>query len=194
MVQNPSTNNDQPKHIPEKFLAGQRMYGTEERGMVLILPGELPPARFGDNPGVHHFCILDMENNVTRDGITITAETQQKMAMELEKTKPFINGRVKYVKSPDELRMEERKKEQEKFMGELKESLSEGILELNLEEKSMEQLCHLAEKIGAVYLNKNGKVTLKNVIVKNIKELLGLKEPEPVDEPEIATTKSKKEV
>ena len=62
MVSIPSTaGNDQVKRIPEKFLSGQVMYGTEERGMVLILPGEdLPPARFGDNPGKHHLCVLDI--------------------------------------------------------------------------------------------------------------------------------------
>jgi hypothetical protein len=189
MVQIPSSaGNDQVKHIPEKFLSGTVMYGTEERGMVLILPGEdLPPARFGDNPGKHHLCVLDMEKE--RNGIP--PEIQRRMAMAVEKTKPFILGRVFYVKSKEELEAEEKKKEQAKFLKELKESLAGGVVMIDLD-KSVADLCEVADKIGAVYLDKNGKPSMKHVIQKNIKELLGLTETAPAPElpeekPEVKT-------
>jgi hypothetical protein len=164
-----STTDNQVKNMPEKFLSGERTYETIERGLLLILPGELPPARFSDNPGNHHFCVLSMENPLR--GISV--EMQRRMALEIEKSKPFLKGRIKYVPSKEEVLAAEKKKNQANTLEKYKKTLGAGIFELNLNDKTVEQLCMLADEIGAVFLDKNGNTTLKNVIIKNIKEKLG---------------------
>jgi hypothetical protein len=173
----PSNNNQ----VPERFLSGVRMYGTEERGMFLILSADLPPAKFGDNPGLHHILTLDMEHPVMKSGVQISAEIQQRMAMAIENSKPFKDGRVFYVKSPEELKEESKRKEQQKFREDLIRQLSSGVVKLDLE-RDMDGLCELADKIGAVYLDKNGKRSMKHAIQKNIRDALGIMEAETITE------------
>jgi hypothetical protein len=183
---NPSALN-QAKKIPEKFLSGERMYGTEERGMVLILPGELPPARFGDNPGLHHLCILDMEE--TRKNIP--PEIQRQMAMAIEESKPFKQGRVFYVKSPAEIDAENKKKAQVESLAKYKNTLAQGLFELKLEDRTIEQLVSFSDEIGSASLDKNGNPLPKFVLIKNIERLLGIVETETATETAIVEPEEK---
>jgi hypothetical protein len=180
VVQIPSTaGNDQVKNIPKHFLSGQRIYGTHERGMVLVLPGQdLPPVRFSDNAGKTHLAFFDFD----KDKGGKSPEIQRRMAMALERTKTFLQGRVYYVPSAEEVAAKEKEERQKTSLGRYKELLSAGVFDIVLTDKNMDQLVLLAEEIGAPYLDKNGKRTLKHVIVKNIRELLGLEEEEKVEE------------
>jgi len=178
----------------DKFSSGIRMYGTEERGVVLILSGYLPPARFKDHPGKHHIIQLDMEHPVIKDGIELSAEIQRKMAIAIENSRPFKQRKVFYLKSPEELAEEKKHKEQKKFREELIHQLSGGVIALNLE-RTVDELCELAEKIGAVYLDKNGKKSMKHAIQKNIRDALGIADEKPmpaeVDEGDSRKSKQK---
>lgn len=178
----------------DKFSSGVKMYGTEERGMVLILSGDLPPARFKDHPGKHHIIQLDMNNPARKDGAELSAEIQRKMAMAIENSKPFKQGRVFYLKSPEEMAEEKKREEQKKFREELIHQLSGGVIALNLE-RTVDELCELAEKIGAVYLDKNGKKSMKHAIQKNIRDALGIADEKPmpaeVDEGDSQKSKQK---
>jgi hypothetical protein len=180
VVQIPSTaGNDQVKNIPEHFLSGQRIYGTHERGLVLVLPGQdLPPVRFSDNAGKTHLAFFDFDN----DKGGRSPEIQRRQAMALERTKTFLQGRVYYVPSAEEVAAKEKKERQKASLERYRELLSAGVFEIVLIDKNMDQLVLLAEEIGAPYLDKNGKRTQKHVITKNIRELLGLKEEEKVEE------------
>jgi hypothetical protein len=169
-----------PSTLDQAKWSGERMYGTEERGMVLILSGELPVARFKDHPGKHHLCVLDMDN--TRQGIS--PEIQRQMAKAIEESRPFKQGRVFYVKSPAEIVTEKKQKAQVESLAKYKNTLAQGLFELKLKDRTGEQLATFAEEIGAPHLDKNGDVMPKVALIKNIEKLLEISEPEPEPESE----------
>lgn len=168
-----------PATLDQAKWSGERMYGTEERGMVLVLSGDLPVARFKDNPGKHHLCVLDMDN--TRQGVS--PEIQRQMAKAIEESKPFKQGRVFYVKSNAELAAERKVKAQAESLAKYKNTLAQGLFELKLKDRTGEQLAAFADEIGASHLDKNGDVMPKVALIKNIEKLLEITEPEPVVEP-----------
>ena len=178
-----------PATLDQAKWSGERMYGTEERGMVLILSGELPVARFKDHPGKHHLCVLDMDK--TRQGIS--PEIQRQMAKAIEESRPFKQGRVFYVKSPAEIAIEKKLKAQVESLAKYKNTLAQGLFELKLKDRTTEQLVSFAEEIGAPHLDKNGDVMPKVALIKNIEKLLEITEPEPAleSEPEVKEIKRK---
>lgn len=165
--------------------------GTFQRGLIVILGEDVPPLRFGDEKTTSkkHIISFDMNNPEKRKQF----ETAIKSA-------PYDRGEIVYIDSPEEMRAKAKAKKQKGTLDNYKKMLSTGIFQLTeIENKKMDPLKLFAEQIGAEYecynwKNKQIQPLRKEIILKNIRELLGSKDEEVEMETDVDTSVAKKEV
>lgn len=137
-------------------------YGSFDRGVAVVLAPDLPALYFGttpvpfDNDKVY-IATLDMEK-----------EIDVKRREALEQSKPFKQGKIRYIPSQAELLdMAKQKKEAEECATVIKD-LESGIYAIQLEKLNHAQLVQLADRIGALRNTSRGKdsppLALRNAI------------------------------
>ena len=173
MSQTFESTDGKPKR-PTVYPKGMVKYlGVHQRGVCYAIHPDLPLLRFPDVPETDKFIkVLNMDD-----------KEHCRMYEEVKKSKPYKNGQIFYIKSPEEVQEEARLKRAAEELATLKSVLKKGYFTLmDFYQMSSEKAFELAEKIGAVTsyesVSKGGKVTVKplrkEVLVKNIKELLGV--------------------
>lgn len=144
--------------------------GTEARGVKFKIAPGLPLLGFGDEPGTKkHIRKFNMDKKEEREIFEAVLDST-----------PFKKGEIIYVKSPDEIKAMAKAKKQAEKLEILKNALETGVLTVtDMNKKTSPELFDLADSIGAecTYYNKASdkhQSLRKEILIKNIRELLGL--------------------
>jgi len=149
--------------------------GTFQRGATIILGNGVPPLKFGDEKTTSkkHVLVFDMSDPVKRE--------QYEAAV---KSEAFKKGTIVYIESPEELKAKAKAKKQKETLESYRNMLKTGIFQLTeIRNKKMKALIAFADQIGAEYefynaKNKQIQPYRKEIILKNIYDLLGDIEPD----------------
>lgn len=157
-------------------------YGCFDRGMVVVLPQGMKSVYFGTAPipaeGNEVFYVASFDRSKEED---------VKREEALKTTKPFMQGKIRYIPSVAELEARAKQKAQDEACETMRKDLGSGLYILNLDGLNQEQLIALADKIGAKAYGADGRAMSAMIIRKSISGRLGLVQeapPEPVEVPE----------
>lgn len=170
MSQNPTTHVNEKKR-PIVYPKGMKKYiGVMERGAVYSMGADLPLLRFGDLPGTKKFIKI----------LHLDKEEDRKMWEAVQESKPYKTGKIIYIKSPEEVQAEAKKKKQEETLASIKKAMDEGFLTItDMNVMPADKVKEMADSIGAEteYFDTKRKVTKtlrKELLIRNIKLKLGV--------------------
>jgi len=161
------------KQHKENFMPNLKYYGSFERGNSMSL-GEGVGVQFGTNAmptedGDMFLAILDADN----------PKDQERMKL-IEKSKPFLKGKIKYIPNAEEMAEKGRLIKAEEKLNMIKEGMTTGLFDFKMPQDEQE-LRDFAYSIG-VDFDIEKKIP-KPVLAGKVKEKLGLAEPKPPKEP-----------
>jgi hypothetical protein len=146
-------------------------YGSFDRGIAVVLAPDLPALYFGttpvpfDNDKVY-IASLDMEKEI---------DVRRRDA--LEQSKPFRQGKIRYIPSQAELLDMAKQKKEKEECATVKKDLESGIYTIELEKLNHEQLKQLADRIGAYRNTSKGENSSPLALRNAIAGTLGIQAP-----------------
>ena len=158
---------DRPITYPKGTI---KYLGTEARGANFVIGPDLPLLRFGDAPGT----------NKRIRKFHMDKPEEKAMFEAVIESKPYKNGQIIYVESPEEIKAKAKKIKQGETLKTIKEALDTGIMSVtDMNRMESPDLLKLADSIGAecMYYNKASdkyQSLRKEVLIKNIRLLLGI--------------------
>lgn len=108
------------------------------------------------------------------DGNLIPDEKGIRMVKLLEGTNAYIKGFVRYVPSPAEVRLKEKKKLQEKEKEKIKTDLESGLYTIDFSSLSKPNVYELCDRIGVERKDAGGKDVRIDTLKLKIRERIGL--------------------
>ncbi len=144
--------------------------GTEVRGGVFKIAPELPLLRFGSKPGT--------KKRIRK--FNMDKEDDRAMFEAVIESKPYNDGVIVYVDSPEETKAKAKKVKQAQKLEAIKEALDTGVLSVtDMNRMEAPDLHKLADSIGAECnyydsVRDHYKPLRKEVLIKNIRVLLGI--------------------
>ena len=147
--------------------------GTAARGVMFKIAPELPLLRFGHTAGTKkHIRKFNMDKDDERAMFEAVLES-----------KPFNDGVIVYIDSPDEVKAKQKAKKQSEQLVAIKNALDTDVLTLtDMNKMTAPKLFDLADSIGAKCTDKLGKPYRKELLIRGIRIVLGIEVAESESE------------
>jgi len=155
----------------KKFKLEYLYFKSNDSGLFLTMPGELPSVHF--NPSA-------LKPDEAMYGLA-TVDKSNKELVEAILSHPNYGKKFFRMPTAEELAEEERLVECAKFAKQIKESLADGAVQMNLKELKQAELYEFANKVG-VSVKEDDKEKTKAQVIKEVEKILTIETAEEPSE------------